>query len=91
MAAKRIAVLVRDRQGEALRMALGLLLLSDVVEVYVLDRPLAPTDDVRLQLEPVKEMEVPLYTNCGPQEGMESLSTEEIARRLVGYDHALAY
>lgn len=72
-------------------MALGLLLLSDVVEVYVLDRPLASTEEVRLQLDAVKEMEVPLYTNCGPQDGMQSLPTEEIARRLVGYDHALAY
>jgi hypothetical protein len=91
VAAKRIAVLVRDRQAEALRMALGLLLLSDEVEVFVLDRPLSPTDDVRQQLDTVKEMEVPVYTNWGHQDGMQSLSTEEIARRLPGYDHVLAY
>lgn len=88
---KRIAVLVRDRQAEALRMALGLLLLSDTVEVYVLDRPLEPTPETALQLETLKEMETTLYTNCEGQDGMEYVPTEEIARRLVGYDHALAY
>ncbi len=35
--AKRIAVLVRDRRGEALRMALGLTLMDDAVDVYLLD------------------------------------------------------
>lgn len=91
MARKRIAVLVRDRQSEALRMALGLLLLSDEVDVYVLDRRLERTEETALHLETMKEMEMPVYTNSEPHEGMEHLSTEEIARRLVAYDHTLAY
>ena len=35
---KKIAVLVRERQSEALRMSLGLILVDDQVDVYVLDR-----------------------------------------------------
>lgn len=91
MAAKRIAVLVTDRQAEALRMSLGLLLLGDVVEVYVLDRELEKTDETALHLGTMKEMEMTIYTNCRQTEEMEYLSTEEIARKLVEYDHVLAY
>lgn len=91
MAGKRIAVLVRDRQSEALRMALGLLLLGDVVDVYVLDQALEKTEEVALHLETIGEMEMKVYTNCGQSEGMEYLSTEEMAQRLLEYDHVLPY
>ncbi len=91
MAGKRIAVLVRDRQGEALRMSLGLLLLDDAVDVYVLDRKLEETEETRQHLETMKEFEVKIWTDTGPAEGLESLPTEEIARRLAEYDHVLPY
>ena len=91
MAKKRIAVLVRDRQGEALRMSLGLLLLDDAVDVYVLDGKLDKTEENLSHLETLKEFEVKIWTNSGPAEGMEDLSTGEIAQRLLGYDHVLPY
>ena len=91
MAGKRIAVVVRDRQGEALRMSLGLLLLDDAVDVYVLDRPLEQTEETLQHLETMKEFEVKMWTDAGPADGMESLPTEEVARRLVEYDHVLPY
>ena len=91
MAKKRIAVLVRDRQAEALRMSLGLLLLDDAVDVYVLDRPLEQTEETAPHLEAMEEFELKIYTNSEEKEGMERLSTEEIARRLVQYDHVLPY
>ena len=91
MAGKRIAVVVRDRQGEALRMSLGLLLLDDAVDVYVLDRPLEQTEETLQHLETMKEFEVKIWTNSGPAEGMENLPTGEIAQRLLGYDHVLPY
>lgn len=91
MGNKQIAVLVRDRQAEALRMSLGLLLLDHEVDLFVLDRPLENTEDVALHLETVNEMEMKLYTNCGENKAMEYLSTEEIARRLPRYDHVLPY
>lgn len=88
---KHIAVLVRDRQSEALRMALGLVLLDDAVDVYVLDRKLEDTEENRLHLSTLKEFEFQLYTNEPANEGFECLSAEQIARKLCQYDHALVY
>lgn len=89
--AKKIAVLVRERQSEALRMAIGLTLRDDVVNVYVLDRPVEVTETNALNLETMKELEVQIYTNYKGSEGVSYLFTEEIAERLLGYDHILAY
>lgn len=91
MTKKRIAVLVRDRQGEALRMALGLLLLDDAVDVYVLDRKLEETEETRLHLETLREFEMKIYTDGSAEAGMEHLASEEIARKLLEYDHVLPY
>ncbi len=71
-------------------MSLGLLLL-DAVDVYVLDRPLAQTEENASHLETMQEFEVKIYTNTGETEGMECLSTEDVAEKLLGYDHVLAY
>lgn len=88
---KHIAVLVRDRQSEALRMALGLVLLDDAVDVYVLDHKLEDTEEVRLHLSTLKEFDFRIYTNEPANEGFECLSAEQIARKLCQYDHAVAY
>ncbi len=88
---KKIAVIIRDRQEEALRMALGLLLLDDTVDVYFLDRPIENTEKNRLQLQTAEEMELSLYTNCSENQDIEQLSVEEIAARLTTYDIVLAY
>ena len=88
---KKIAVLVRDRQGEALRMALGLVLADDIVDVYVLDRKLADTQDNQLYLATLKEFEFRIFTDQPENEGLEYLSAEEMARRLPSYDHTLPY
>jgi len=88
---KKIAVLVRERQGEALRMSLGLILVDDLVDVYVLDRKLQVTGETALHLETLKEMDMQIYTNCRDNEGMEYLPVEAIALKLPQYDHVLAY
>jgi hypothetical protein len=89
--AKKIAVLVRDRQEEALRMSVGLILLDDQVEVYLLDRKLEETKESLLHYETLKEMEMKVYSNNRENEGMEYVPTEEIAQRLLQYDHVLPY
>jgi hypothetical protein len=91
MAEKKFAVLVTDRESEALRMSLGLLLLGDTVDVYVLDRKLEKTEDTALHLATMEEMEMKVYTNCRQNAKMEYLPTEEIARKLSHYDHILPY
>ncbi|GAB4423012.1 MAG: hypothetical protein OHK0032_18280 [Thermodesulfovibrionales bacterium] len=88
---KKIAVLVRDRQGEAMRMAVGITLMDDIIDVYVLDRKVEETEDNLLNLETMKEMDMHVYTNHKGNEGIEYLSTEEIAQRLLEYDHILPY
>jgi len=89
--AKKIAVLVRDRQGEALRMSLGLTLLDDVVDVYVMGRKLENTGEDALHLETIKDMDMKIYTDCKENADLEFVPTEEIARRLAEYDHVLPY
>lgn len=88
---KKIAVLVRDRASEALRMSLGLILVDDMVDVYVLDKKLEATQEAASHIETLKEMDMHIYTNCRENEGMEYLPAGEVAARLPGYDHILAY
>ena len=88
---KKIAVLVRDRQGEALRMAVGIILLDDVIDVYVLDREVERSGNNELYLETIVDMEMNAFSNVKENEGMEHLTAEEIALRLLDYDHVLPY
>lgn len=89
--AKRIAVLVRERQGEAFRVAVGLTLCDDKVEVYVLDRPVAATDENAANLRTLGELGVPVGTNSREGAGLEFVATDEIARRVLACDHVLPY
>lgn len=88
---KKIAVLVRDRQEEALRMSLGITIMDDAIDVYVLDRKAEETEKNKMNVEMMKEMEMKIFTNYKGNEGMEYLTTEEISERLLSYDHILAY
>jgi len=88
---KKIAVLVRDRQSEALRMSLGLTLVDDIIDVYMLNGKLTETEQDHLNLELMKELEMKIYTNYKRNESVEYLSTEQIAHKLLEYDHVLPY
>ncbi len=89
---KKIAVLVRNRQSEALRMSLGLSLVDDIIDVYMLNENSAETEQDLLNLELMKEMEMKIYSNSRKgDENMEYLSTSEIAHKLLEYDHILPY
>lgn len=88
---KRIAVVARDRQDEALRMAVGLTLMDDTIDVFVLDRKLADSENNRLNIETMELMDMKMYTNSAENSGMEYLSTEHMARKFPGYDTVLPY
>ena len=88
---KKIAVIVRDRQAEALRMAVGVILLDDEIDVYVLDRQVEATENNLLYVETITDMEMRAFTNVQENAGMELLSEEEIGSRLLAYDHVIAY
>jgi len=88
---KKIAVLVRDRQGEALRMSVGVTLMDDTIDVYVLDRKVESNADNDLNLETIKDMDMKLYTNTKENAGMNYIPNEELAKRLLEYDHIIPY
>jgi len=89
--ARKIAVLVRDRQDEALRMGVGLTLADDTVEVYVLDRKVADNENNMLNLETMKDLDVKVYTNTKENADLEYLTTEEIAKKILECDNILPY
>jgi len=87
---KKIAVIVRDRQAEALRMALGLSVLNRV-DIYMLDNKLKESDDILLNLEMIQNMKIGFYTNSPVNENIKYITTEDIAKRLLEYDNILPY
>ncbi len=88
---KKIAVIVRDNQSEALRMSVGLILLDDIIDVYVLNQKVEPTETNQLYLETLQDMEMNTFSNVRENDTMAFLSIEEIAVKLLDYDHVLAY
>ncbi len=89
--AKKIAVVVRDRQAEAFRMAVGLTLEDDEVKVFVMDKKLDDSDEsLNLNVETCNDLDVKIYSN-NPANNFEQMSTEDIARALVNYDSVLPY
>jgi len=89
--AKKIAVLVRERQEEALRMAVGATLRDDVIDVYVLDRVVDASEGNTLNIETLRDLDMRIWTNVSENTGLEYCSTEELCQRFLGYDHILAY
>lgn len=89
--AKKIAVLVRDRQAEAMRMAVGLTLADDEISVFVMDKKVDMSDaGVALNVETLGDLDVKIYSN-NPENQFEQMSTEDIARSLLKYDRVIPY
>lgn len=72
-------------------MALGLILVDDAVDVYLLDKKPEGVELDTQNLALMKEMGINLYTNQPGYAGLDCLSTDEIACRLTKYDHVLPY
>jgi hypothetical protein len=88
---KKIAVIARDRQSEALRVAGGLTLDDDTIEVFVLDRKLDKNDpEVAAPLELVTELDLKMYSN-NPENGYTTVTLEEMAKKLLEYDFVVPY
>ncbi|MDA8168893.1 MAG: hypothetical protein M0Z59_04230 [Nitrospiraceae bacterium] len=88
--AKKIAVLVRERKEEALRMAVGLTLADDEVSVFIMDEGIGSSPSMEVNIETLKEMGGRLLTNH-PANPFEQMTTEEIASVLTGFDVVVAY
>jgi len=88
---KNIAILTRDRQDEAIRMSAGMILADDAVHLFVLDRKLDPTEANIMNVELLKDMDQKVYTNFAGNDGMELLSNDRIAAKLLECDNILPY
>lgn len=88
--AKKVAVLVRDRKHEALRMAVGATLVDDEVSVFVMDDKLEPDEGMSLSLETLSDLDARIFTN-NPANPYEQMTTEEIAKTLAKYDIIVPY
>ena len=88
---KKIAVVVRDRPAEALRIAGGLTLADDVIEIFVLDRKLdKEAAEIVQPLELVTDLEMKMYSN-NPENGYTTITLEEMAKKLLEYDLVVPY
>lgn len=88
--AKKIAVLVRDRQHEALRVAVGLTLADDKVDVFIMERKLESDENIALNIETLNDLGVKIFSN-NSENNFEQMTTEEIAKALTGYDLFVPY
>jgi hypothetical protein len=89
--AKKIAVLVRDRQGEALRMALGLTLADDEITVFNMGDPIEANDDNNLNVESLKMMDCLLFSVNEADSEFEGITMQLIPEKLLDYDHVVPY
>lgn len=87
----KIAVLINDRQAEAIRMSSGITLLDDDIEIFFLDSVVDTTDEVEMMLEIATEMELKMYSNLVENDQMIQISTQQLHNKLLDYDHIIAY
>ena len=87
---KKVAVVVSNDQHEGLRMSVGLCLSDNAVSVFVMDKPLASSDDIDLNVETLGDLDAKIYSNA-PGDKFEQMSTEQIARALTDYDAVIQY
>ncbi len=88
---KKIAVVVRDRQGEALRVAGGLTLADDVIDVFILGRKLDRNDPaVAAPLELIAELGLSVFSTVAGN-GFPTIGLDEMADKLLEYDIVVPY
>lgn len=87
----KIAILINDRQAEAIRMSSGITLLDDEIEMFFLDAVIDGSDEVEMMLEIAGEMELPMFSNMTENTQMTILETEDLHNKLLEYDHIIAY
>ena len=88
--AKKIAILVRDRKHEALRMAIGATLSNDVVNVFIMDDILEMDEEIDTNLQMLSDLNVEIFSN-NPGNPCEQKTTKDIANMLSKYDVVIPY
>ncbi|MBZ0156727.1 MAG: hypothetical protein K8I29_11045 [Alphaproteobacteria bacterium] len=80
---KKIAVIVKERRGEAFRMCMGLTVLEDTIDVFAFEAGKEGSDSA-VSPEEIREMGVTVHS-C------EEIPPEELSARLLEYDTVLRY
>ena len=89
---KKIAVIVRDRQGEALRVSGGLTLADDIVEVFVLDgQARQERSGRRAAAGAGRRTWTSRSMHTNPENGFPMITVEEMAKKLLEYDIVVPY
>lgn len=88
--AKKIAIIVRDRIDEALRMGVGATLADDEIHVFFMGGKVEMNEGNELNLETMPDLDVKIFSN-NPDNPYEQKSTEEMAKMLVDYDLVIPY
>lgn len=88
--AKKVAVLIKDNQVEGFRMAVGLTLADDEVNVFLVDKKLESGESIDPNVEMLGDLDVKIFSN-NPENKFEQKTNEEIARALTGYDAVIPY
>ncbi|MDA8387799.1 MAG: hypothetical protein M0Z58_03910 [Nitrospiraceae bacterium] len=89
-AKKKIAVLVRERTDEALRMALGLTLCDDALDVYLTGAAPAGSEQNRMSIDMLRTMGAGLYSLFETGD-FTLVSERDMPRALLDYDIVIAY
>ena len=89
--ARKIAVIIRDRQDEALRMAVGLTLEGDEVTVINIGDPIEHHGDNDLNVETLGDLECGRISVNEADEGFEHMTMQNIPQKLLEFDHVVPY
>ncbi|MCL6106170.1 MAG: hypothetical protein M1309_02305 [Actinobacteria bacterium] len=89
--ARKIAVIIRDRQDEALRMAVGLTLEGDEVSVINMGDPIEHHGDNDLNVETLGDLECGRISVNEADEGFEHMTMQNIPQKLLEFDHVVPY
>ena len=88
---RKLAVVIRKEQSEALRMSIGLILMDDIVDVIVLNKILERSQETAFNIETVHEMDMKIYSNVEQGSDVTFIPTPKMAEKLLTYDHVLAF
>ena len=83
---KKIAILAKENHNEAFRIAAGLTILDDTIDIFVLGNELENNEQMQNSLKLTAAMDLKIYTNNPANKQMTYIPTDELAIKLLEYD-----
>ncbi len=72
-------------------MSIGLTLMDDLVDIYVLNGKLEDSESIAANLEMINDLELKVFATDPAQDYAKHVSIDQIAASLPEYDHVLPY